>query len=42
VKFLETNVDRILICLGVSGGSGGGTVNTLIKVAKEVFYLYWG
>ena len=39
-KFREvfgTNVDRILICLGVSGGSGGGTVNTLIKVAKKYF-----
>ena len=37
-KFREVfgnNVDRILICLGVSGGSGGGTVNTLIKVAKK-------
>ena len=32
-----SNVDRILICLGVSGGSGGGTVNTLIKVAKKYF-----
>ena len=39
-KFREVfgnNVDRILICLGVSGGSGGGTVNTLIKVAKKYF-----
>ena len=39
-KFREifgNNVDRILICLGVSGGSGGGTVNTLIKVAKKYF-----
>jgi cell division GTPase FtsZ len=39
-KFREifgTNVDRILICLGVSGGSGGGTVDTLIKVAKKYF-----
>ena len=39
-KFREifgTNVDRIMICLGVSGGSGGGTVNTLIKVAKKYF-----
>jgi cell division GTPase FtsZ len=39
-KFREifgTNVDRILICLGVSGGSGGGTVNTLISVAKKYF-----
>jgi len=39
-KFREvfgSNVDRILICLGVSGGSGGGTVNTLIKVAKKYF-----
>jgi len=39
-KFREifgTNVDRVLICLGVAGGSGGGTVNSLIRIAKKYF-----
>jgi cell division GTPase FtsZ len=39
-KFREVfgdNVDRVLICLGVAGGSGGGTVNTLIRIAKKYF-----
>lgn len=31
------NVDRILICVGVAGGTGGGSVDTLIDIAKDYF-----
>ena len=31
------NIDRILICVGVAGGTGGGSVNTLVDIAKRYF-----
>lgn len=31
------NVDRIVICAGVAGGSGGGSVVPLIKLCKKYF-----
>ena len=31
------NVDRIIICAGVAGGSGGGSVTPLIKLCKKYF-----
>ena len=30
-------IDRILICVGAAGGTGGGSVNTLVKIAKKYF-----
>ena len=30
-------VDRILVCVGVAGGTGGGSVNTLVDIAKDYF-----
>jgi len=35
------NVDRIIICAGVAGGSGGGTIVPLVKVAKK-YLTYLG
>tara|TARA_R100000008_G_scaffold84537_1_gene72192 strand:- start:479 stop:1663 length:1185 start_codon:yes stop_codon:yes gene_type:complete len=32
-----TNIDRILVCVGVAGGTGGGSVQTLIDAAKRYF-----
>jgi cell division GTPase FtsZ len=32
-----SNVDRILVCVGVAGGTGGGSVNTLIALTKKYF-----
>jgi len=31
------NIDRILICVGVAGGTGGGSVQALVNVAKRYF-----
>ncbi len=31
------NIDRIIVCVGVSGGSGGGSVHTLVNIAKRYF-----
>ena len=31
------NIDRILVCVGVAGGSGGGSVHTLTNIAKRYF-----
>ena len=31
------NIDRIIICAGVAGGSGGGSVVPLVKLAKKYF-----
>jgi len=31
------NIDRILVCVGVAGGTGGGSVQTLIDTAKRYF-----
>ena len=31
------HVDRIIICAGVAGGSGGGTITSLIKLSKRYF-----
>ena len=31
------NIDRILVCVGVAGGTGGGSVNTLVDIAKRYF-----
>ena len=31
------NIDRILVCVGVAGGTGGGSVQTLIDMAKRYF-----
>ena len=31
------NIDRILVCVGVAGGSGGGSVHTLVNIAKRYF-----
>ena len=31
------DVDRILICVGVAGGTGGGSVNTLVDIAQDYF-----
>ena len=31
------SIDRIIICVGVAGGSGGGSVVPLIKLAKRYF-----
>ena len=31
------NIDRILVCVGVAGGSGGGSVPTLVNIAKRYF-----
>ena len=36
-NIIGENVDRIIICAGVAGGSGGGTVVPLIKAAKKYF-----
>jgi cell division GTPase FtsZ len=30
-------IDRILVCVGVSGGTGGGSVQTLVDTAKRYF-----
>ena len=35
------NVDRIIICAGVAGGSGGGTIVPLVKLAKK-YLTYLG
>ena len=31
------NIDRIIVCVGVAGGTGGGAVQTLVDVAKRYF-----
>ena len=31
------NIDRILVCVGVAGGTGGGSVHTLVNIAKRYF-----
>ncbi len=31
------NIDRILVCVGAAGGTGGGSVNTLVDIAKRYF-----
>ena len=31
------NIDRILVCVGAAGGTGGGSVNPLIDIAKRYF-----
>jgi cell division GTPase FtsZ len=31
------HVDRIIICAGVAGGSGGGTITSLIKLSQKYF-----
>tara|TARA_Y100000310_G_scaffold345209_1_gene462699 strand:- start:12056 stop:13399 length:1344 start_codon:yes stop_codon:yes gene_type:complete len=31
------NIDRILVCVGVAGGTGGGGVETLIDISKRYF-----
>jgi|TARA_R110002020_G_scaffold418288_8_gene627556 cell division GTPase FtsZ len=39
-KFKEifgNDIDRIMICVGVGGGTGGGSVMQLLKVAKKYF-----
>jgi len=36
-ELFGSNVDRILVCVGVAGGTGGGSVNTLIELAKKYF-----
>ncbi len=30
-------IDRILVCVGVAGGTGGGSVQTLVNLAKRYF-----
>ncbi|MAF43504.1 MAG: hypothetical protein CMI54_04945 [Parcubacteria group bacterium] len=36
-EIFGNNVDRILVCVGVAGGTGGGSTNTLIAIAKKYF-----
>lgn len=36
-KIIGEKVDRIIICAGVAGGSGGGTVVPLVNLAKKYF-----
>ena len=36
-QIFGTNIDRILVCVGVAGGTGGGSVQTLVDVAKRYF-----
>ena len=39
-KFKEifgNDIDRIMICVGVGGGTGGGSVMPLLKIAKKYF-----
>jgi cell division GTPase FtsZ len=36
-SIIGENVDRIIICAGVAGGSGGGSVVPLIKLCKKYF-----
>ena len=31
------NIDRILVCVGAAGGTGGGSVTTLVNIAKRYF-----
>ena len=31
------DIDRILVCVGAAGGTGGGSVNTLVDIAKRYF-----
>ena len=31
------NIDRILVCVGAAGGTGGGSVTTLVDIAKRYF-----
>ena len=36
-QIFGTNIDRILVCVGVAGGTGGGSVQTLTDIAKRYF-----
>jgi cell division GTPase FtsZ len=36
-SIIGENIDRIIICAGVAGGSGGGSVTPLIKLCKKYF-----
>ena len=36
-SIIGENVDRIIICAGVAGGSGGGSVVPLVNLAKKYF-----
>ena len=37
LEIFGENIDRILVCVGAAGGTGGGSVTTLVDIAKRYF-----